>query len=177
MTVITDLQEIARHLIQSQLALPEPVARRHVAELGDQTVACSDGALTAATLTLTAAGVFPVTIAGPSTPLYLADAGSATIIPGFYTGCRDSDNAVTLDRDPRTPAAIALECEPVDIVVVVGELAIFAAVSVAAADRKFLVRSLLPVLPEPVWPAEDDVADGVTYGPTGDDYEGTLEVA
>lgn len=170
------LQDVARRLIQHHLALPEPIARRHIAELGGQSVAFSDGVLTAATLTLTKAGAFGVAVAGLKTWLYLYDAGSATVIPGWYTGCRVSDNAVTLDRDPRTPAAIALECEPIDIVCIVGELATFTAISVAiASDRRDMVRYQLPALPDAVWPAEADVADGVTYGPNGDDYEGTLE--
>lgn len=175
--MIAELQAAAANVIEQVLHIPLQVARRHVAELADQVIACADGELTGATLTLTKAGVFTAALAHDHYWLVLADAGSGTIIPGCYEiSCRTSDNAVVLATDPRTAAAIHDETDPVDVVVVVGELARLAAIGIQSlANRRQLLMDLLPAIPEPVWPAEADVADGVKYGPTGDDYEGTLE--
>lgn len=167
------LQEAARLVIQNALKLPEARARQHVDRLADQTILCDDGAWTAATRTLTKAGAFTVATTSTRTWLYLHDAGSGRVVPGWYrVVSRTSDNAVVLDREIRTRAAIAGALVPVDVRVIRGQLADMAgAYTCHPLDWKERVRVLLPVVPEPVYPAEAAVWNGTaTYGPYGDDF-------
>lgn len=173
---IAYLQEAARLAIQNALKLPEAVARHHVTLLADQTILFDDGAWTAATRTLTKAAAFTVATTTTRTWLYLHDAGSGRVVPGWYrVVSRTSADAVVLDREIRTRAAVAAAQAAVDVRCVRGELADMAGAYVThPQDWKEEVRRLLPPLRDPVWPAEDDVADGVKYGPDGDNFTGTL---
>ena len=170
------LQEAARLVIQNALRLPEAVARHHVRRLADQTILCDDGAWTAATRTLTKAGAFTAVTTNSSTWLYLHDAGSGRVEAGWYrVVSRTSDNAVVLDREIRTRAAVAGGLNAVDVRVIRGQLADMAgAWTCHPVDWKEYVRNLLPVLPQPVYPAVANVWHGTgTYGPDGDDFTPT----
>ncbi|MFA6047097.1 MAG: hypothetical protein WC718_19100, partial [Phycisphaerales bacterium] len=162
--------------IQYSLHLPEAVARHHVRRLADQTILSDAGAWTAATRTLTDAGSFTELTTSTRTWLYLHDAGSGTVIPGWYrVVSRTNDNSVVLDREIRTPPAVALAAVVIDVRIVRGALADMAGAHIR--DRQNLsqeVRRLLPVLPLPVYPAVANVWHGTaTYGPDGDDFTPT----
>lgn len=170
------LQEAARLVIQNALHLPEAVARHHVTLLADQTILFDDGGYTAATRTLTKAGAFTVATTPAGTWLYLHDAGSGRVVQGWYcVVTRTSDNAVVLDRDIRTLAAITGPLVPADVRCIRGQLANMAGANfISPRLWKEEVRRLLPPLRDAVWPAEADVATGTAYGPDGDNYLGTL---
>lgn len=167
------LQEAARLVIQAALKLPEAVARHHVRRLADQTILFDDGAYTIATRTLTKAGAFTAATTSTRTWLYLHDAGSGRIVPGWYrVVSRTSDNAVVLDREIRTRTAIAGALVPVDVRCIRGQLADMAGAHIAFPRTwQDVVRQLLPVLPQPAYPVEADVWHTAgTYGPDGDDF-------
>lgn len=170
------LQEAARLVIQNALHLPEAVARHHVTLLADQTILCDDGAWTAATRTLTKAGVFTAALVVGHPWLYLHDAGSGTVVPGWYRiVSRTSDNAVVLDREIRTLAAVTALAVVIDVRVIRGDLADMAGAHLREPRHwKVEARRLLPPLRDAVWPAEADVAAGTAYGPDGDNFLGTL---
>lgn len=170
---VAALQDAARLVIQNALHLPEAVARHHVTLLADQSILFDDGAYAIATRTLTKAAAFTDAAVAANPWLYLHDAGSGRVVPGWYRiVSRTSDNAVVLDREIRTLAAIIGALVPVDVRCIRGQLADMAgAYMTHPRIWREQVRHLLPPLRQPVYPVEADVFHtAAAYGPDGDNF-------
>lgn len=164
------LQEAARRLIVAALNVPESTARRFVSQLADQAVAFINGAFAGATQTLTAAAAFNYPTVNVGSWLYLYDAGSGTIVPGYYQVAEHTDAGnVVLAADPRTAAAIAAATDPVDVCCILGEVAQFTHLAAAdIQDRRERVKQALPALPSPYPDPADVWHTAAPYGANGD---------